>query len=157
MESVQEQHDAKGIEFVKEILDRKGNEVWSVTPETTVFAALELMADKNIGALLVIDKSGELRGIFSERDYARKIVLLGKTSRDTPVSDIMTKRVFFVGPSEKITQCMALMTKERIRHLPVLESGKVLGIISIGDVVKSIISKQEFLIGQLEDYIMGRA
>ena len=157
MEFVNGQVEPRSIEFVRGVLQGKGNTVWSVAPSTSVYDALKLMAEKNIGAVLVLDESGNMEGIFSERDYARKIVLMGKTSRDTPVSDIMTKRVFYVEPDQKIDECMALMTKEHIRHVPVLQGGKLMGVISIGDVVKSIISKQEFLIEQLEHYIMGRA
>jgi CBS domain-containing protein len=157
MESTNNQTEPKGHEFVGGLLQSKGNAVWSVTPQTTVYDALQLMAEKNIGAVLVLDATGALQGIFSERDYARKIVLVGKTSRDTKISEIMTKRVFYVEPNQKIDECMALMTNEHIRHVPVLDGGSVIGVISIGDVVKSIISKQEFLIEQLEHYIMGRA
>lgn len=157
MEFVNSQVEPKGLEFVGGLLQSKGNTVWSVTPQSTVYDALQLMAEKNIGAVLVLDATGAMQGIFSERDYARKIVLVGKTSRDTNVSEIMTKRVFYVEPNQKIDECMALMTAEHIRHVPVLDGGSVIGVISIGDVVKSIISKQEFLIEQLEHYIMGRA
>jgi CBS domain-containing protein len=113
------------------------------------------MAEKNIGAVLVIDSQEELQGIFSERDYARKVALLGKSSHDITVSSIMTSRVFYVEPGEKINECMAIMTRERIRHVPVIENGELLGLVSIGDVVKSIISNQEFIIEQLEHYITG--
>ncbi|WP_455382330.1 CBS domain-containing protein [Salinispira pacifica] len=157
MEFTKGQVKPRGIEFVRGLLQSKGSEVWSVTPENTVYEALELMAEKNIGAVLVLDSSGQLQGIFSERDYARKIILKGRASRDTRISEIMTKRVFYVEPDQKVDECMALMTAEHIRHVPVLEEGKLIGVISIGDVVKSIISKQEFLIEQLEHYIMGRA
>ena len=145
------------MEYIKELLDAKGGAIWSVTPDNVVIDALRLMAEKNVGAVVVLNQAGEMEGIFSERDYARKIVLVGKTSQNTKVADVMTKRVFYMEPGEKITQCMALMTKERIRHVPVLDNGKLIGIVSIGDVVKSIITKQEQLIEQLEHYIMGRA
>jgi CBS domain-containing protein len=140
---------------VSEVLQSKGHTVWSVAPEATVYAALELMAAKDIGALVVLD-GGRLAGIFSERDYARKIILKGKASRETPVRDSMTTRVVTVGPEETVAQCMALMTHHHIRHLPVLAGGELIGVISIGDVVKAIITEQEFMIEQLEKYITGR-
>lgn len=139
---------------VSQLLQNKGQNVWSVSPDDSVYKALELMADKNIGALLVLD--GETpAGIFSERDYARKIILYGKASRETPVKDIMTTRVVYIRPEQTIEDCMALMTDKRIRHLPVLKDDKVVGVISIGDVVKSIIANQQFVIEQLENYISG--
>jgi CBS domain-containing protein len=140
---------------VGEILQAKGHSVWSIAPEATVYAALELMADKDVGALVVLE-SGQLAGMFSERDYARKIILKGKASRETPVRDAMTARVVTVGPSETVAQCMALMTHHHIRHLPVLADGELIGVISIGDVVKAIITEQAFMIEQLENYIAGR-
>jgi len=143
------------LDTIKEILKSKGNDIWSVTPDTTVYDALKIMAEKNIGAMLVIDHEKRLQGIFSERDYARKIALLGRSSRETTVSQIMTSRVFYVESEEKIRNCMALMTREHIRHVPVIDNGEIVGLVSIGDVVKSIISNQDFLIEQLEDYITG--
>jgi CBS domain-containing protein len=140
--------------YVSQLLKTKGRDVWSVTPDTPVYDALKLMADKNIGALLVLEK-GKLVGIFSERDYARKIILKGKTSRHTPVREIMSPKVYYVRPDQSIEDCMALMTDKRIRHLPVMEDDEVVGVISIGDVVKAIISEQEFVIRQLENYISG--
>ncbi len=142
------------MKLVSQLLRAKGHEVWSVTPDTSVFDALELMADKNVGALLVLE-ADKLTGIFSERDYARKVILKGKASRDTPVKEIMTAEVVYVRPEQSIEECMALMTNKRIRHLPVLEGNQLLGVISIGDVVKTIISEQEFTISQLENYITG--
>ena len=142
------------MKTVGEILRAKGNEVWAVSPRATVYEALELMADKNIGAVLVID-NGMLVGIMSERDYARKVILKGRASRDTYVREIMTERVAYVQPSQTTEECMALMTSKRIRHLPVLEEGRLAGVISIGDVVKAIISDQGFIIEQLEHYISG--
>ncbi len=139
---------------VSQLLDAKGHGVWWVTPETTVYDALVLMAEKNCGALVVLEE-GKLVGIFSERDYARKIILKGKASKDTAVSEIMSTQIVFVRPEHSIQECMALMTAKRIRHLPVLEDSKVAGVISIGDVVKTIISEQEFMIKQLEVYITG--
>lgn len=139
---------------VGQILAVKGNHIWSVEPDAQVYDALKLMADKDVGALLVI-KNEEVVGILSERDYARKVVLKGKTSVTTPVSEIMTKNVIFVEPDQSTDDCMALMTANRFRHLPVLENGELIGIISIGDVVQSIISENELLISQLENYIKG--
>ena len=129
--------------------------VHTVTPMTSMFDAITLMAEKNIGALLVVD--GEtIRGIVSERDYARKIILAGRSSRDTPVADVMTSPVMYVGPTASTQECMALMTGKRLRHLPVLDEGKLVGMISIGDLVKDIISEQSFMIEQLQHYISGR-
>jgi CBS domain-containing protein len=141
---------------VSQLLRAKGHQVWSVTPDTTVFVALELMAEQNVGALLVLSDD-VIAGIFSERDYARKVILKGRTSKDTPVGDIMTDRVVFVRPDQSVNECMALMTDRRIRHLPVVShDGKLEGIISIGDVVKAIMSQQEMIIDHLEGYITGR-
>ena len=139
---------------VRDILQDKGREIWKVSPQTTVFDALKLMADRNIGALLVLD--GErLAGIFSERDYARKVILKGKASKDTAVAEIMTAVVVTVCLSHTVEECMELMTSNRIRHLPVVEGEELAGVISIGDVVKAIISDREFTIKQLENYITG--
>ena len=123
-------------------------------PETPVLDALNMMAVKNVGALLVLD-SGELVGILSERDYARKVILKGKSSKDTPASEIMSENVAYVTPDHSVQECMALMTNRRIRHLPVMEDQKIAGVISIGDVVKAIISDQEFIIEQLDQYVHG--
>jgi CBS domain-containing protein len=139
---------------VKQLINRKGNHVWATQPDSTVFDALVLMAEKGIGALLVFD-GDRLVGIFSERDYARKVILKGKSSHDTTVREIMTENVLVVHPHQTMNDCMALMTDKRIRHLPVFENDSVIGVISIGDVVKEIISEQEFVIGQLENYISG--
>ncbi len=144
------------MKTVKELLRVKGYRVWSIGPDATVYEALTLMAEKDVGALLVLDNAGQLVGILSERDYARKIVLKGKTSRETPVREIMTEKVVWVRPDQTIEECMALMTNKHIRHLPVMEEGRLLGVISIGDVVKDIISEQEFVIAQLENYITGK-
>jgi CBS domain-containing protein len=119
-----------------------------------VYAALQLMADKNVGALLII-QDGKVAGIFSERDYARKVVLKGKSSKTSTVGELMTREVLYISPDETIEECMALMTAKRTRHLPVLEDEKLIGIISIGDVVKEIISDREFTIRELERYITG--
>ena len=140
------------MKTVRDLLKQKGREVWSVTPESTVYDALKLMADKNIGALLVTE-AGRPVGIFSERDYARQVILKGKASKETPVREVMTSKVVFVRPEQSIEECMALMTDKRFRHLPVLEEGQLLGILSIGDVVKAVISEKDFLIEQLANYI----
>jgi CBS domain-containing protein len=139
---------------VRDILEAKGREVWSVEPGVTVFDALRLMAEKEIGALAVME--GErLVGIISERDYARKVILLGRSSLTTAVKEIMTRRVVCTYPEQPIEECMALVTEKRVRHLPVLEGGKLAGLISIGDLVKSIIADQRLVIEQLERYITG--
>jgi len=145
---------AQIVKTVKMVLDDKGNEVVTVLPDTPVLDALKLMAEKGIGAVLVV-KGDHVEGIMSERDYARKVALKGKTAAKTPVSEIMTEQVICVEPAQPIQECMALMVGKRIRHLPVLEGGKLAGIISIGDVVKEMISEQETLIEQLESYIRG--
>ncbi|MEZ5175360.1 MAG: CBS domain-containing protein [Acidimicrobiia bacterium] len=139
---------------VAHILSHKGREVWSVDSATSVFDALELMADKNIGALVVID-AGVLVGIISERDYARKVILRGRESRHTPVADIMTQHPVTVTPVKTVRECMALMTANRFRHLPVVDGGTLYGVVSIGDVVRAVIDEQEFVIDQLEGYITG--
>ena len=140
---------------VRVLLNRKGGQVWSVGPEASVYQAVELMADKAIGALLVFD-GGKLAGIVSERDYARKVVLKGRTSKETLVKEIMTVQVFTVTPEHSVDHCMSLMTEKRIRHLPVLDRDAVAGVLSIGDLVKYIISEQEETIHQLENYITGK-
>ena len=140
------------MKSVGQLLQGKARGLCTVTSDTRVFDALRQMAEKDIGALLVVD-SGKLAGILSERDYARKVILQGKSSQDTPVKDIMTERVVCVQPKNTVEECMALMTDKRIRHLPVLEDKKVIGVISIGDVVKEVISEQRFVIEQLEQYI----
>lgn len=137
---------------IRQMLDRKGREIWSVTPETTVFDALTLMAEKNVGGVLVM-RGEELAGIFTERDYARKIILLGRRSQEVAVSEIMTAKVVCVTADQTADDCMALMTERRIRHLPVLEEGRLVGIVSIGDVVRAVISQHKFTIEQLESYI----
>ena len=140
---------------VKQILDEKGHQAWAIEPDAKVFDALKLMAEKGIGALVVVEK-GQLVGIMSERDYARKIALMGRFSQDTPVKDIMTSQVYGVHPSATAEECLALMTDRHIRHLPVLEKDKLTGIVSIGDVVKAVISAQKVTIQQLENYITGK-
>lgn len=140
------------MKTVKEILQAKPQGLLSISPNATVLDALKMMADYEIGALVVLD-GDRLSGIFSERDYARKVILHGKASKDTAVAEIMTQKVVCVGPDQSVEECMALMTDKRIRHLPVLEDKKVIGVISIGDVVKEVISEQRFVIEQLEQYI----
>jgi CBS domain-containing protein len=140
---------------VGQILQRKGTQVWSIQPTATVYEALQLMAEKGIGALVVIEGSG-LVGIISERDYARKVILHGKYSRDTLVSEIMTGNVITVNLKNTTEECMAIMTSGHFRHLPVVQDEQVIGIVSIGDVVKAVIDEQEFVIQQLENYISGK-
>lgn len=138
----------------RQVLKEKGAVVWSVSPEATVFEALELMAKKNIGAVLVM-KDGKLEGIFSERDYAHRGILEGHHSKETKVSHLMTKAVLHIGPETTMDECMLLFTEKRIRHLPVLENGSAIGVISIGDVVKDVISEQKRVIRDLGNYISG--
>lgn len=135
-----------------QLLASKGSQVWSISPDATVFAGLTLMAEKNIGALLIIEHDRPV-GIMSERDYARKIILEGRSSRDTKVRSIMTTRLVSAQPSDSVEHAMALMTQERIRHLPIMEGDTVLGVVSIGDLVKAMIDQQQFRIEQLERYI----
>lgn len=137
-----------------QVLDEKGHEVWSVSADASVYSALEMMAEKNIGAVLVTD-DGKPVGILSERDYARKVVLKKRLSRDTEAAEIMTPNPVCVRPDQTMEECMALMTTKRFRHLPVLRDDVVVGLLSIGDVVKSVISEREYLIQQLETYISG--
>ncbi len=140
------------MKTVKEILDAKGHEVLSIGADDTVYSALKLMADKNVGALVVLDQ-GRLKGLFSERDYARKITLKGRSSPETKVDEVMTKRVVCANLNHTAEECMALMTDKRVRHLPVVQDNQILGLVSIGDLVKAIISHQKFIIEQLENYI----
>lgn len=140
--------------LVKEILLRKGDNIIHVPPDTTVFDAIKLMADHNIGALLVM-AGDELKGIISERDYRNKVILKGRTSKQTAVHEIMTSNVLCVEPNEKMENCMAIMTERKIRHLPVVKNQKVVGIISIGDLVKTIIDRQKVVIKDLTAYISG--
>ena len=140
------------MKTVKQLLQGKAKGLCTVSPDARVFEALKQMADKDIGALLVVE-DGKLAGILSERDYARKVILQGKSSHDTPVREIMTERVVYVQPKNTLDECMALMTDKRIRHLPVLDNDKLIGVLSIGDLVKETISEQQFTIKQLESYI----
>ncbi len=137
---------------VKHLLERKGSQVYSVTPDTPVLEAIRLMAEKHVGALLVM-RGTELAGIISERDYARKVILLGRSSAETPVQQIMTSPVITVKPAHTVNECMQIVTDQRIRHLPVVENGRVLGVVSIGDLVKAVIESQQEQIEQLERYI----
>ncbi len=140
---------------VRDVLDRKGRQVYSVNPEDSVYRALEIMSDHRIGALMVV-ADDKLVGVVSERDYARKIALKGKSSRDTNVGEIMTRSVYCIRPGARIEDCMALMTEKSVRHLPVIDEDNLEGVISIGDVVKATITHQEFIIDQLEHFISGR-
>jgi CBS domain-containing protein len=137
---------------VRELLDRKGPAVHSVEPEDPVLEAIQLMADHHVGALLVM-RAGELVGIVSERDYARKVILLGRSSHETPVWQIMSSPVVTVTPEQTLTDCMRLMTERRLRHLPVVQKGTVVGVISIGDLIKAVMEEQQQTIEQLESYI----
>lgn len=141
------------MKLVKHILEIKGYDVWSIAPDAPVFDALKLMADKDVGALVVRD-AGRMVGIISERDYARKIILKGKTSKETLVEEVMTSAVIYTTPDEAVETCMALMTEKRVRHLPVLVDDRLIGIVSIGDLLKVILRDQKALIERLEDYIL---
>jgi len=142
------------MKTVKEILEAKGTQIWSVKPSDSVLDSLKLMADKGIGSLLVMDGE-KLMGIVTERDYARKVILEGKSSKDTSVSDVMTSKVLCVSPERTVDECMALMTDKRARHLPVVDHKRVVGVVSIGDLVKTLINEQQILIDQLQHYITG--
>ncbi len=139
---------------VRQILDAKGHDVATIGPDATVYNAIKKLADENIGSLVVMD-DGKIVGIVTERDYARNVILKGKASPTTLVKDIMSTRVVCVGPEQSVEECMAVMTDKAIRHLPVLESKRLVGMVSIGDLVKSIIGDQKFIIEQLEHYISG--
>jgi CBS domain-containing protein len=137
---------------VRQLLDRKGRELFSITPGAAVLDAIRMMAERHVGALLVL-QGDELRGIVSERDYARKVILLGRSSAETPVRDIMSTPVLTVEPEATVEKCMQLMTEHRVRHLPVVEGRRVVGMVSIGDLVKAVIAEQQLQIEQLESYI----
>lgn len=142
------------MKTIKQLLAEKGSDIWSIGPQETVFQAIKEMAEKEIGALVVLD-NGKLVGIISERDYARKVILKSKASHDTAVAEIMTTPVVCGRLGQTVDECMALITDKRVRHLPIVEQDRVIGVISIGDLVKSIIAEQQFVIEQLEHYISG--
>ena len=140
---------------VAQILQSKSDHtLYSIAPTATVFDAVKLMSEKNIGALLVME-GGKIVGVLTERDYARKVILMAKSSKETPVRDIMTTQVMYVRPNQTSDECMVLMTENRVRHLPVMDQGKLIGLVSIGDLVKDVIAEQKFIIEQLEHYIAG--
>ena len=140
------------MKSVKAILNAKGPDIWSCAADATIFDAVKLMADKNVGSLLVMD-GDKLVGIVTERDYARKVILEGKSSKNSAVNEVMTTHMVCVSPERSVDECMALMTDKRLRHLPVLEKKKVVGVVSIGDLVKAVINEQQFIIEQLQEYI----
>ncbi len=140
------------MKTLKQLLQAKPHGILSTAPDARVFDALKLMAENNVGALLVMD-AGQLVGIVTERDYARKVILKGKSSLDTPVREIMTDKVLCVHPDQSAEECMGLMTDKRVRHLPVMDGSQLIGVLSIGDLVKEVISEQQFVIKQLESYI----
>jgi CBS domain-containing protein len=139
---------------VRALLDQKGHAVWSISPDATVYQAIEMMADKHVGALVVL-RGGQLAGVVSERDYARKVILRGRSSQDTRVKEIMSSPVLFVTPGQTVDECMQLMTARRIRHLPVVEADQVIGVLSIGDLVNWIVRSQQQTIDHLRSYIEG--
>ena len=142
------------MESISQLLDLKGHDVWSVAPQDQVFEAIRVMAEKGVGALLVIDND-RLTGIVSERDYARKVILVGKSSKSTRVEEIMTANPVTVTPHQSVDECLSIMTNRRFRHLPVLDGNEVVGVLSLGDLVKSIIDDQKHQIDSLEHYISG--
>ena len=142
------------MQTIRQVLEYKGYEVFSIGPGASVYSAIELMAENGIGALMVIEGTRTV-GLISERDYARKVILKGRSSKDTEVREVMTTRVVCAHPEQTVEECMALMTEKRVRHLPVMEDDRLVGIISIGDLVRSIIAEQQFIIEQLEHYISG--
>ena len=143
------------MKIVKDILKGKGYDVWTIHPDAMVYDALALMAEKNVGALVVVEGERPI-GVISERDYARNMILKGRTSRDTAIREIMTPLAVTVRPEQDLEECMQLMTDKRVRHLPVMQGDKLIGIVSIGDIVKGVISTKEFMIEQLEKYIKGQ-
>ncbi len=140
------------MNFISQILKTKGDKIWSIAPQETAYRALQIMSEKNLGALLVIDK-GKVIGIFSERDYARKVILKGKSSKTTPVRDLMTKEVLYIDLGISVEDCMVLMTEKCVRHLPVMDKKQLVGLVTVGDVVKQFIADQKFKIQELERYI----
>jgi len=145
----------KVFDTARDVLKAKGQNVWAIDPESTVYQAIEIMSDKHVGALLVM-RDQKLMGVISERDYARKVILKGRSSKETLVKEIMTAPAIFVEPGQTVSECMVIMTNNRIRHLPIVEQENVVGIVSIGDLVNWIISTQEHTIQQLQDYIIGK-
>jgi CBS domain-containing protein len=143
------------LKSVRQVLNDKGYAVETIAPEATVYEALQKMANREIGAL-VVQKDGKICGLFSERDYARKVILQGKHSKETKVEDIMTRRVITLEPQQTVEACMVVMTDKRVRHLPVVEEGRLIGIVSIGDILKALIEAQRLTIEELESYITGR-
>lgn len=143
------------MKTVRQLLEAKGHDILSVPPDTIVFDALKVMAEHRVGALVVLEPDGHLAGIFSERDYAREVDLKGKTAKITQIAEVMSTTVITVTPDQLVDECMELMSGKRIRHLPVVENERVIGVLSIGDLVKETIAYQEFLIKQLESYIQG--
>ncbi|MBX3144737.1 MAG: CBS domain-containing protein [Trueperaceae bacterium] len=139
---------------VRQLLQEKGHAVWSIGPDDSVFDALRLMADRDVGSLVVV-VDGAAVGVFTERDYARKVILLGRASKDLAVREVMTTSLITVSPDATLPDCMRLMTENRVRHLPVLDNGEQVGLVSIGDVVKAVMAEQQFLIEQLQEYIQG--
>ena len=139
---------------VRQLLQEKGHIVWSIGPDESVYDAIKLMAEKGIGALIVVDRAKTV-GMLSERDYARKVILVGRSSKETKIREIMTTQVISADPHQSVQECMTIMTEKRIRHLPVMEDDQLIGMISIGDLVKAIIAEQQFVISQLEHYISG--
>ena len=139
---------------VKQLLDKKGNEIHAVSPDATVFDAIKLMSERGVGALLVM-QDDQLTGVISERDYTRKVILKGRSSTSTTVQEIMTSNIITLAPDNNIDQCMALMNENQIRHLPIVENGRVMGVVTIMDVIKNILSEKEFIIEQMESYIAG--
>lgn len=137
---------------VRQVLEEKGHTVWTISPDASVYDAVALMAEKEIGALTVV-QNDRVVGLISERDYARKVILKGRASKETPVRDIMATRVVYARLDQTVEECMAVITDQRVRHLPVLENGRLIGLISIGDLVKAIIAEQKFIIDQLLHYI----
>ncbi len=138
---------------VKRLLEAKKKGFWTVAPDISAYEALQLMAENDVGALIVVGREKDLRGIFTERDYSRKVVLKGRSSKDTPISELMTESVYSVTPDDPIEKCMAIMNDKHVRHLPVMEGGKLVGLVSIRDVLNMIISERETTIKHLEEYI----
>jgi CBS domain-containing protein len=142
------------MEIIRVLLKVKGHDIWSIKPNASVYSAIELMADKDISALLVMEGE-KLIGVMSERDYARKVILKGRSSRETRVEEIMTPSIISAHPDQSVKECMVLMTRNQIRHLPILEDGEICGVVSLGDLVKTIISEQELTIKNLEPFVSG--